>query len=345
MKTGKISENVLKRSVLKNINTKRKEVIKGAGIGSDCAFFQCENFVSHEERTHKYFAASSETVTLPVRDAGTMAVFSAVNNLAAGGSECFAIMICLVLPERSEEVLLQELMRQIENACAELAIQIAGGHTEVSSGVINPVITVTALGKPITDEAEAPIQTHASEKGASITDLDIVMTKWIGLEGTMILAREKEKELLTRYPLPLIKAAQGFEKYLPILPEAATALKSGVYTMHDIRNGGVFGGLWELSRSMGVGLSIDLKKIPVKQETIEICEFFDLNPYELLSGGSLLIAASDGEELVEGLKETGVSAAVIGKTTGNNDKIIRNEEEVRFLEPTKPDEILKVSFS
>ena len=201
MKTGKISENVLKRSVLKNINTKRKEVIKGAGIGSDCAFFQCENFVSHEERTHKYFAASSETVTLPVRDAGTMAVFSAVNNLAAGGSECFAIMICLVLPERSEEVLLQELMRQIENACAELAIQIAGGHTEVSSGVINPVITVTALGKPITDEAGALIQTHASEKGASITDLDIVMTKWIGLEGTMILAREKEKELLTSFPL------------------------------------------------------------------------------------------------------------------------------------------------
>ena len=96
---------------------------------------------------------------------------------------------------------------------------------------------------------------------------------------------------------------------------------------------------------MGVGLSIDLKKIPVKQETIEICEFFDLNPYELLSGGSLLIAASDGEELGEGLKETGVSAAVIGKTTGSNDKIIRNEEEVRFLEPTKPDEILKVSFS
>lgn len=96
---------------------------------------------------------------------------------------------------------------------------------------------------------------------------------------------------------------------------------------------------------MGVGLSIDLKKIPVKQETIEICEFFDLNPYELLSGGSLLIAASDGEELVEGLKETGVSAAVIGKTTGSNDKIIRNKEEVRFLEPTKPDEILKVSFS
>lgn len=345
MKKGKISENVLKRSVLKNIETNRKETIKGAGIGSDCAFFRYGDSFPHDEMIHEYFAASTETITLPVEDAGRTAVLAAANNLAAGGAECFAVMLSLTLPEESEEALLQKLMKQIENVCAELAIQIAGGHTEISSAVKNPVITVTALGKPMTDEPGNLLRPCEPEKSSSITELDIVMTKWIGLEGTMILAREKEKDLLTRYPLSLIKAAQGFEKYLPILPEAATALKSGVCTMHDLRNGGVFGGLWELSRSMGVGLSIDLKKIPVKQETIEICEFFDLNPYEFLSGGSLLIATADGEELVEKLMETGVFAAVIGRTTDSNDKIIRNEEEVRFLEPTKPDEILKVSFS
>lgn len=342
MKTGKISESVLKRSVLKNIHTRREEVIKGAERGSDCAFFRYGDFASHDERAHKYFAASSETVALPVKDAGSMAVMAAVNNLAAGGAECFAVMVSLVLPKEAEETELQELTKQIEKTCAAHRIQIAGGHTEVSSGVKNPVITVTALGKAVLDGTANPLQARRSEKAAAPAGLTIVMTKWIGLEGTMILAREKERELLTRYPLPLIEAAQGFEKYLPILPEAATALKSGVYTMHDLRNGGVFGGLWELSRRMGVGLSIDLKKIPVKQETIEICEFFDLNPYELLSGGSLLIAASDGEALVEELKKTGVFAAVIGKTTDNNDKIIRSGEEVRFLEPTKPDEILKV---
>lgn len=345
MKKGKISESVLKRSVLKNIETNRKETIKGAGIGSDCAFFRYGDSFPHDEMIHEYFAASTETITLTVEDAGRAAVLAAANNLAAGGAECFAVMLSLTLPEESEEALLQKLMKQIENVCAELAIQIAGGHTEISSAVKNPVITVTALGKPMTDEPGNLLRPCEPEKSSSITELDIVMTKWIGLEGTMILAREKEKDLLTRYPLSLIKAAQGFEKYLPILPEAATALKSGVCTMHDLRNGGVFGGLWELSRSMGVGLSIDLKKIPVKQETIEICEFFDLNPYEFLSGGSLLIATADGEELVEKLMETGVFAAVIGRTTDSNDKIIRNEEEVRFLEPTKPDEILKVSFS
>ena len=174
--------------------------------------------------------------------------------------------------------------------------------------------------------------------------LSIVMTKWIGLEGTLILAEEKEEELLSRYPLRLIRSAQGFDKYLPILPEAATALKSGVYAMHDVRNGGVFGALFELSRSMGVGLSVNLKQIPVKQETIEICEFFDLNPYELLSGGCLLLVTEKGEELVEALQLENIPAAVIGETINSNDKIVINGEETRFLEPAKPDEIFKINF-
>ena len=39
MKTGKLPENVLKRSVLRQIRKKREEVLYGAGIGADCAIF------------------------------------------------------------------------------------------------------------------------------------------------------------------------------------------------------------------------------------------------------------------------------------------------------------------
>lgn len=344
MKQGKISESILKRSILKYIHTRREEVIRGAGVGSDCAFLRCGDIFSTEGAADGYLSAATETVALPVKDAGALAVYAAVNNLAAGGAECFAVTLGITLPAETEERQLQEMMKQIEAICEKLKIQIAGGHTEVSASVKNAVITVTALGKAASLE-QNHVHKAGDKKNESAANLDIVMTKWAGLEGTVILSKEKKQELLSRYPLPLITAAQGFEKYLPILPEAATALKSGVYTMHDIRNGGVFGGLWELSKSIGVGLSVDLKKIPVKQETIEICEFFNLNPYELLSGGSLLLAARDGEELVKTLEEQGISSAVIGRTADGNDKLILNEEETRFLEPAKPDEILKVSFN
>lgn len=339
MKKGKISESVLKRSVLKYIHKRNDEVLKGAEVGSDCAFLNWKQ---------PGLAVSTQTFSLPIEDAAKYAVHAAVGNLAAGGMQAVAATISITLPLEAQEAALQKLMQQAEDICAEYDMQIIGGHTEVTESVNVPVVTVTAFGSPVLKESvlqnQEKKETGFLQKTEVSSGLFIVLTKWIGLEGTAILAKEKEAKLLTRYPISLIKSAQGFEKHLPILPEAATALKSGVCAMHDVRNGGVFGALFELSRSTGVGLSVDLKQIPVKQETIEICEFYDLNPYELLSGGCLLLVAEDGEALVEALYEENIPAAVIGKTMPGNDKVVINGEETRFLEPAKPDEIFKINF-
>lgn len=341
MKTGKISESILKRSVLKYCKTKREEVVKGAAPGVDCAFFTYPDGQGRgtggqvPDCQDKVFCAATQTVSLPVIRAGCYAVYAAVNAVAAGGGIPFAMQMALTLPEGTEESELKRIMQLTEEAAGICKVQIAGGHTEVTGAVKYPVISVTAFGCRL--EAAERVS-----RGLPAAGQAVVMTKWMGLEGTAILAQEKEAELLERYPFSITTAAKGFEKYLPILPEAATALKSGATAMHDMRNGGVFGGLYELAGRLGVGLSIDLKKIPVKQETIEICEFFDLNPYGLLSGGSLLIVAEDGDGMVKALQEAGIPAAVIGITTDNNDKVLHNGEEIRFLEPARPDEIGKV---
>ena len=341
MKTGKISESILKRSVLKYCKTKREEVVKGAAPGVDCAFFAYPDRQGRDAGSQvsdcqdKVFCAATQTVSRPVVRAGCYAVYAAVNAVAAGGGIPFAMQMALTLPEGTEESELKRIMQLTEEAAGRCKVQIAGGHTEVTGAVKYPVISVTAFGYRL--EAADKVS-----RGLPAAGQAVVMTKWMGLEGTAVLAQEKEAELLERYPFSITTAAKGFEKYLPILPEAATALKSGATAMHDMRNGGVFGGLYELAGRLGVGLSIDLKKIPVKQETIEICEFFDLNPYGLLSGGSLLIVAEDGDGMVKALQEAGIPAAVIGRTTDNNDKVLYNGEEIRFLEPARPDEIGKV---
>ena len=85
-----------------------------------------------------------------------------------------------------------------------------------------------------------------------------------------------------------------------------------------------------------------MKKIPVKQETIEICEFFNINPYELISSGCMLMASPDGNMLMRELEKQGIHGAVIGKAVSGNDRILFNEEEKRFLEPPKTDELYKV---
>lgn len=102
---------------------------------------------------------------------------------------------------------------------------------------------------------------------------------------------------------------------ISVLPEAAVAVKNGVSAMHDVTEGGIFGALWEMAEASGVGLEIELKKIPLKQETVEICEFFGINPYGLISSGAMLMASSDGNRLVMELQKAKIPAAVLGKAT------------------------------
>ena len=171
---------------------------------------------------------------------------------------------------------------------------------------------------------------------------DIVVTKWIGLEGTAILAKEKEEELLHHFNPQLVHTAQEFSQYLSVIQDARIARKFGVSAMHDITEGGVFGALWEMAEGSGVGLDADLKAIPIRQETVEVCEYFGLNPYQIMSSGSMMIATDDGHGLVRALKQAGIHAAVVGRATDGNDRILRNGEDVRYLDRPQSDELYKV---
>lgn len=326
MKIGKVSESVLKRSVLRQLHTKRDEVLLGAGVGEDCAGITLKD--------GEIFVTSTDPITAASKDMGGLAVIVTINDLASAGAEPIGILLTVLLPEQSEEAELKQIMKQVETVCEKFHIQVMGGHTEVTDAVNRPILSVTGIGKAKKDRL---ISTAGARPG-----MDIIATKWVGIEGTVILAKEREKELLDRYSTTFIEKAKDLDAYICVLSEAAVAARSGVSAMHDVTEGGIFGALWEMAEASGVGLEIDLKKIPIRQETIEICEFFGLNPYELISSGCMLMAAEDGNHLVRELEKEGIPAVVIGKATDGNDRILLNEEETRFLEPPKTDELYKV---
>ena len=326
MKIGKVPESVLKRSVLRQLKTRRDEIVLGAGLGEDCAILA--------PGEGEIVLLSSDPITGTGKDMARYGIHASANDIAASGGEPTAVLLTILLPPSCEEKELRELMAQAEETCASLHIQIAGGHTEVTDAVNRMVLTVTAVGKAAAGTAVAT--------GTAKPDGDLVVTKWIALEGTSIAAKEKEEQLRTRFPGFLVEEAMAFDRYLSIIPEAAVAGKSGVWAMTDVTEGGIFGALWEMAESSGVGLEIDLKKLPIRQETVEICNFLDWNPYELISGGSLLIAAENGADLVRKLEAEKIPAAVVGRTTRGKDRIVKNGEEKRFLEPAKPDELYQL---
>ena len=326
MKVGKVPEAVLKRSVLKQIRTNRPEVLLGASVGEDCAAVALQE--------DEMFVLSTDPITGTAKDIGHLAIQITLNDLASAGAEPIGVMLTFLLPEKISEAKLRAMMEQAEAAAHAANVQIMGGHTEVTRVVNQPVISVVGVGKA---KKGRFISTAGARPG-----MDVIVTKWVGLEGTSIIAKEREEELLTHYPASLVDTAKAFDAYLSVLPEARIAVESGVSAMHDVTEGGIFGALWEMAESAGVGLEIDLKKIPIRQETVEVCEFFDVNPYELISSGSMLMAASDGNGLVRALTAANIPAVCIGKVTEGNDRVLLSGEERRFLEPPKADELYKV---
>ncbi|MBP3728353.1 MAG: AIR synthase family protein [Pseudobutyrivibrio sp.] len=326
MEIGKLKESVLKRSVIKQLHVKRPEVGSGPSIGEDCATLQ----VGPDEE----IVMSTDPITGTASDIGELAVTVSINDLASAGAEPIGILLTILLTPRMREAKLKAIMEQVDNACKRYNVQVMGGHTEVTEVVNQPLISVTAVGKVKKGQM---VSTGGAKPG-----MDLVVTKWIGLEGTSIIAKDHEEDLLTRLPKNLVDTAKGFDKYLSVLPESRVAVEHGVAAMHDITEGGIFGALWEMGEASGVGLDVDLKSIPVKQETIEVCEFFGINPYELISSGAMLIATNDGNGLVRKLAEAGVASAIIGKSNSSNDKRVISGDEVRFLEPPKADALYSV---
>lgn len=351
MRMGKMPENVLKRSVLRQIRTKSAEVAIGAGIGEDCAVFSYSG-----EGCLATCMQEAEIAAGPESPAGTTLahlIQRCANNLAAGGAELKAVLIGLILPEAMEEPELKRLMAEAEEKCASLSAQIAGGQTRTSGAVTAPIAVVTGYGRYFKETGRQPEpvcpggrqegtpqgQGAAGSIGKAAPGQDVVLSKWIGLEGTAILVRRNREKLLARYPSHLVEEAAGFDRYLSVVPEAAAAVKSGVRAMHDVSEGGIFGALRELAEKAGVGLTIDVKKLPLRQETVEVCECCRANPYELLSGGCLLMTAEDGPGLVAALRAEGIPATVVGKVTAGRERILVNDGEVRCLDRAGQDAI------
>lgn len=326
MKIGKLPESVLLRSVLKQINHRRDEVLVGPALGQDCAVLTLKE--------DEVFTISSDPITGTVKDLGKHSIHITANDLAASGAEPVGVMLTLMLPDYVEEQELRKIMQDAEEACKELGMEILGGHTEVTNVVKQPLISVTGVGKIKRSELLTAMQMKP--------DQDIVVSKWIGLEATTILVKEKEVELGKVFSSDFLQTAKDFDRFLSVVPEGRIAREYGVSAMHDITEGGIFGALWEMAAGAGVGLDVDLKKIPIRQETVEICEHFNLNPYLIMSSGSMMISADDGYGLVKALKEAGIEASVIGRTNQGNDRIIRNGEEVRYLDKPQTDELYKV---
>ena len=358
MRIGKVKESILKRSVLRQLHNHSEQGSPASGEDAGVLFmpeFMPEFTQGFSEKNGVAMAVN------PVEGwtfAAKRAVYGAVNSMLAAGAAPKAISLSILMPEEAEEKQLKALIKEIDSLCMQENILVLSGHTAVSPYVSTLILSVTAMGsitenrKDITANKEnntANKESIADSKGNTKqiavvnADLDLVVAGTVAREGAAMLAAEYAKRLEERYAPSYIEVAKHLFDDGSMTAVADILQEKEVVSVHDVREGGIFAALWEMAAAANVGLSIDLKNIPIKQHTIEVCEYFNLNPYMLRSGGTLLLACANGARIVEQLKNARVQAAVIGQTTAGNDRLIRYDDEARFLEPPKMDEYYKVN--
>lgn len=276
-----------------------------------------------------------------MRDGAAYGLLIEVNELAAQGVHAGSAEIRIEIPADMDKSRMHSIRNHIAKAMEKLEtedfqleeLHIAG---EKCAALRVPQIVITAAGE--TDQKERIADALLTARAGQ----DIVYAGWAGLEGMLRIIGEKEAELRERFTPAFIGQMKAYDSELCGLSKIAVADAMGVSVIRQVSRGGILASLWDLAKDTELGLNLDLKKIAVRQETIEVCEHFRLNPYQLASGGSFLMLTENGEALADALNQKGIQAAVIGQLTDSNDKIIHNGEDMRYIDRPAPDELMKI---
>lgn len=321
---GKLPASLL-AELLPTLPTADPALLLGPAVGEDAAIIDFAP--GHEE----LLVAKSDPITFATDEIGFYAVNVCANDLAVTGATPRFYLPTLLLPAgQSDEMLVRRIFAQIGESCRTLGIVIAGGHSEITPVVTQPVIAGTLLG---TVRRQLMVSTQGAQPGDAI-----LLAGSIPVEGVSIIAREMRATLLARgWDAGEVDAAADYlhQPGISVLrPALAAAHKQLVTAMHDPTEGGIASGLRELATAAGVGLRVNLDAIPVPPLAQRLCAEFALDPLGTIASGALLATArpADVTALQACWAALGWPSAVIGQISCHTKTLVayRAQVEVDF---------------
>ncbi len=189
--------------------------------------------------------------------------------------------------------------------------------------------------------------------GSMVPGQDLVIAGYVGRAGARMIAKARKEELEQWFSKDYIEQIIS-NRDMELTGNLEQWRKFGVTECEPIGEGGVFTALWNLSGAYEVGIEFQLLQIPIKQETVEICERYDVNPYRLYSENCVLLVGDNGGHLVNALEKQGIPAVVIGRVNPGIKRVILHgkpgsagvdgseEETCGYLDRPTADELLKV---
>lgn len=311
------------------------QVIVGPKIGEDAAV------IDLEKEADRYWVVTSDPITFTTEEIGYYGVVVNLNDLATMGAVPKWFLVTLLFPEKSDIRIIERVFRQIHHACRRFKISFIGGHTEITPGIKKMILSGHMIG-------EVKKEKLVTTSGARPGDL-LLLVKGVCIEGTSIIAREKEAELLKKgISFSLIRKAKRFifNPGIDVLRPAQIACQvASVHSMHDPTEGGLINGLIEMAWASEKEIEVDLNKVLIYKESLLLCREFGLNPFGVIASGALLLTVSPSESslLQKAFKKNSIPFQVIGKIKKGPARVLKVDQKGRKeLKPLPRDEILKI---
>jgi len=334
LKTGKLDIDILKKFLERNVILDPQVVI-GPKIGEDAAVIDLGKGTNH------YWVVTSDPITFTTEEIGYYGVVVNLNDIATMGAIPKWFLATLLFPEGSESRIIEKVFRQVHNACQQFKISWIGGHTEIAPGIEKMILSGHMIG-------EVKKNKLVTTSGARAGDL-LLLVKGVCIEGTSIMAREKEAELLKRgISSSLIRKAKKFifDPGIEVLRAARIACEVGsVHSMHDPTEGGLINGMIEMAWASEKEIEVDLEKVLVYKESRILCQEFGLNPLGVIASGALLltVSPSDLSPIQKAFRKNSIPFQVIGKVKKGPARVLKSDQKGRKeLKPFPRDEILKI---
>jgi hydrogenase expression/formation protein HypE len=110
------------------------------------------------------------------------------------------------------------------------------------------------------------------------------------------------------------------------------ASPAGIHVLRDPTRGGLAASLCEISASSGIGVEIDARMVPVREEVKGACELLGIDPLFVANEGKLVafVEPGDADAVLEAMQgaEEGRDAVAIGRAVSNHPGMVVMKTEI-----------------
>jgi hydrogenase maturation factor len=252
---------------------------------------------------------------------GWFTVHIGASDVAVTGIKPQFMTYTLLLPPHCPEEDGRTIITSISHAASELGITIVGGHTGWYGAVNLPTVGgVTVWGHADRDAWISP-------GGARHGDV-ILMTKGPCIEAAALLSLVYQKRLTRELSAETLAGLRRRVDQITVVEDALVAFETkGIHAMHDATEGGVMGGLWEMSAASGIPVDVNFDAIAVPKDIAALAEVLGFDPWQAISEGTLLAAVAP--EAVTRVQEAWSRAGIPSMVLGRFDAALKTNTLVR----------------